>query len=322
MPPRYRERVTVNLVALSHSPLIDFVEPQDGVRDRVNAAIGEARHFVEELKPDLVVLFAPDHYNGFFYDMMPSFCLGARAEALGDFDTLSGPLSVDHDAAWQLHGEVLAQGVDLPISERMIVDHGFSQPLQFLFGALDAVPVVPIFINSVAYALNPVQRIRLLGEAVGNSLAGMKDRNILVVASGGLSHDPPVPRFVGAPERVQQALIDGRDISPEGRAKVEARTIAAAIAFARDEAPTVQPLNSAWDNELLDILASGNIRAIDAWTNEFFVEQAGNSSHEVRTWIAAYSALGANGPYENRFRFYEEIKEWIAGFAVTVATPV
>jgi 2,3-dihydroxyphenylpropionate 1,2-dioxygenase len=314
--------VTINLVALSHSPLIDFVEPQPGVRDRVDAAIGEARRFVEKLQPDLVVLFAPDHYNGFFYDMMPSFCLGARAEALGDFNTLSGPLSVDHDVAWKLHGDVLAQGVDLPISERMVLDHGFAQPLQFLFGALDAVPVVPIFINSVAYALNPVNRIRLLGEAVGHSLASLPDRNILVVASGGLSHDPPVPRFVGAPERVQNALIDGRDISPEGRAKVEARTIAAAVAFAKDEAPTMQPLNTVWDNDLLDILDSGQISRIDSWSNDFFAEQAGNSSHEVRTWIAAYAALGVAGPYRNTFRFYEEIKEWIAGFAVTIASPV
>lgn len=314
--------MTVNLVALSHSPLIEFVEPPAGTRDRVNDAIGVARDFIQKLNPDLVVVFAPDHYNGFFYDMMPSFCLGARAEALGDFNTLSGPLSVDHDAAWKIHGDVLAQGVDLPISERMVLDHGFAQPLDFLFGALDAVPVVPIFINSVAYALNPVQRIRLLGEAVGNSLQSMTDRNIVVIASGGLSHDPPVPRFVGAPERVQNALIDGRDISPEGRAKVEARTIAAAVAFAKDEAEFMQPLNSAWDNELLDILASGEISRIDAWTNEFFVEQAGNSSHEVRTWIAAYAALGAGGPYKVNYRFYEEIKEWIAGFAVTTASPI
>jgi 2,3-dihydroxyphenylpropionate 1,2-dioxygenase len=313
--------VNVNLVALSHSPLIEFVEPREGVRRRVEDAIGRARAFVEELQPDLVVVFAPDHYNGFFYDMMPSFCLGARAEALGDFNTLSGPLSVDHEAAWKIHGDVLAQGVDLPISERMMVDHGFAQPLQFLFGALDAVPVVPIFINSVAYALNPVRRIRLLGEAVGTSLLDMPDRNILIVASGGLSHDPPVPRFVGAPERVQNALIDGRDITPEGRAKVEARTISAAVAFARDEAPTMMPLNSAWDNELLDILDSGEVGRIDAWTNEYFVEQAGNSSHEVRTWVAAYAALSSFGPYTPQFRYYEEIKEWIAGFAVAIATP-
>ncbi len=84
----------------------------------------------------------------------------------------------------------------------------------------------------------------------------------------------------------------------------------------------MQPFNSAWDNELLDILDSGELSPIDAWTNDFFVEQAGNSSHEVRTWIAAYAALGVAGPYRNSFRFHEEIKEWIAGFAVTIASPM
>lgn len=308
----------INLVALSHSPLMEFVEPAPDTRARVEASFDVAREFLDEVKPDLAVVFAPDHYNGFFYDMMPSFCLGGKAEALGDFNTLSGPLSVDHDAAWQLHADILNDGVDLPISERMVVDHGFAQPLQILFDGLDRIPVVPIFINSVAYALNPVHRIRALGEAVGRSLL-KSGRNAVVIGSGGLSHDPPVPRYVGAPERIQAALTDGRDISPEGRAKVEARTIEAARAFARDEAPTMQPLNSAWDNECLDILASNRISEIDTWTNDFFVRQAGNSSHEVRTWIAAYAAMSAQGPYEMTYRYYEEIKEWIAGFAVTTA---
>lgn len=309
----------VNLVALSHSPLMEFVDPPAETRQRVESAFDVAREFIAGVKPDLAVIFAPDHYNGFFYDMMPSFCLGGKAEALGDFDTLSGPLSVDHDYAWQLHQDVLQDGVDLPISERMVVDHGFAQPLQILFGGLDRIPVVPIFINSVAYALNPVQRIRLLGEAVGRSLV-KSGRNAVVIGSGGLSHDPPVPRYVGSNERIQAALTDGRDITPEGRAKVEARTIAAAQAFARDEAEYMQPLNSAWDNEVLDLLAANRVDAIDAWSNDYFVQQAGNSSHEVRTWVAAYGAMAAQGPYEMRYRYYEEIKEWIAGFAVTTAS--
>lgn len=308
----------ISLIGLSHSPLMDFVDPPASTRARVEDSFQVARDFIAETEPELAVIFAPDHYNGFFYDMMPPFCLGGRASALGDFGTLSGDLSVDHDAAWQLHADVLADGVDLPISERMVVDHGFAQPLQILFGGLDRIPVVPIFINSVAYALNPVHRIRALGDAVGRSLL-RTGRNAVVIASGGLSHDPPVPRYVGAPERIQAALTDGRDITPEGRAKVERRTIEAARAFARDEAPTMQPLNSAWDNELLDLLASNRVSEIDSWTNDFFVRQAGNSSHEVRTWIAAYAAMSAQGPYTMNFRFYEEIKEWIAGFAVTTA---
>lgn len=46
---------------------------------------------------------------------------------------------------------------------------------------------------------------------------------------------------------------------------------------------------------------------------------AGNSAHEVRTWVAALSALSAVGDYTVRDRFYRPIKELIAGFGVLTA---
>ncbi|MFC7661462.1 hypothetical protein ACFQV8_40575 [Pseudonocardia benzenivorans] len=80
-----------------------------------------------------------------------------------------------------------------------------------------------------------------------------------------------------------------------------------------------EALNPEWDTALLDVLASGDLERIDAWPNDWFVEQAGHSSHEVRTWIAAYAALGAAGRYEVETSFYEAIPEWIAGFGLTTA---
>jgi hypothetical protein len=50
-------------------------------------------------------------------------------------------------------------------------------------------------------------------------------------------------------------------------------------------------------------------------------QTAGHSAHEVRTWIAAYSALGAIGSYTVGFSYYRPIKEYIAGFGITTATP-
>lgn len=47
-------------------------------------------------------------------------------------------------------------------------------------------------------------------------------------------------------------------------------------------------------------------------------KDAGNSAHEVRTWLAAFSALQASGPYESSF--YRPIPEFIAGFGVMTAT--
>ena len=72
------------LVTMSHSPLMGFTEPAPQARKRVDTALDGARAFIADFDPELVVLFGPDHYNGFFYDMMPSFCIGAAAESIGD----------------------------------------------------------------------------------------------------------------------------------------------------------------------------------------------------------------------------------------------
>ena len=82
---------------------------------------------------------------------------------------------------------------------------------------------------------------------------------------------------------------------------------------------TIQPLNPRWDLDLLDVLASGELDQVDSWGNDWFVENAGHSSHEVRTWIAAFAALSAAGTYQVRSSFYRAIPEWIAGFAVATA---
>ncbi len=52
---------------------------------------------------------------------------------------------------------VINSGIDLAVSYNMQVDHGFAQPLEFLLGGLDRLPVLPVFINGVAAPL-PVSR--------------------------------------------------------------------------------------------------------------------------------------------------------------------
>src|SRR6201993_2827116 len=214
--------MTTAAVGLSHSPLIGKNDPGTEVLARVDQAVEGARAFVGEFGPELVVLYAPDHYNGFFYKEMPPFCLATEAHAVGDFGSAAGPLSVDTGAAKALAQGLLDRGVDLTVSARMTVDHGFAQPLEVLFGGIDRVPVVPIFINGVATPLCPVSRIRALGKAIGESAAEL-GRRVLYIASGGLSHDPPVPVLDGAPPRVADALIEGHPPTPEQRTRGEGR---------------------------------------------------------------------------------------------------
>ena len=306
-------------VGLSHSPLIGKNDPPPDVLAAVKGAVEKARAFVRAFDPDLVVLYAPDHYNGFFYKEMPPFCLGTAADAVGDFGSAAGPLSVDADAASAIARGVLDRGVDLTVSARMTVDHGFVQPLETLFGGITSVPVVPIFVNGVATPLGPIGRVRTLGTAVGQAAAGL-GRRVLLVASGGLSHDPPVPVLDGAPPRVADALIEGRPPTPEQRAKAEGRVVRAGRDYAAGSTAMV-PINPAWDKLVLDTLEQGRLSDVDEWTVEWMGAEGGGSAHEVRTWIAAFASLAAAGEYEMTSRFYRAIPEWIAGFAVATAEP-
>ncbi|MTD55545.1 3-carboxyethylcatechol 2,3-dioxygenase [Amycolatopsis pithecellobii] len=306
------------VVTASHSPLMHTVAPRGDAQTAVDSAFAQARAFAAEFRPDLVVVIAPDHYNGMFYDLMPPFCVGTAAEAVGDYGTAQGPLAVDREAARHVVREVLAAGVDLAMSERMVVDHGFAQPLELLFGGIDAVPTVPVFINSVAVPFGPVCRTRLLGEALGRALLAL-ERRVLLVGSGGLSHDPPLPTLDGAPPEVAARLIAGRHPTPGERAGREARVRDAGLAVVAGE-PGPR-LNPAWDRAFLDLLAEGRLKATDTWTNAWITAEAGNSAHEVRTWLACYAALAAAGPYDMRSSFYRPIPEWIAGFGITTAEP-
>nr|WP_308054946.1 3-carboxyethylcatechol 2,3-dioxygenase [Streptomyces sp. LBUM 1486] len=186
-----------------------------------------------------------------------------------------------------------------------------------LFGGIDKVPVVPVFVNGVATPLGPVGRVRALGTAVGRAAAEI-DRRVLFLASGGLSHDPPVPVLDGAPPRVADALIEGRPPTPEQRARAEQRVVRAGRDYAAGSTEMI-PINPDWDNRFLDHVENGELAAFDTWTVEGMAKEGGNSAHEVRTWIAAFASLAATGPYDLASRFYEAVPAWIAGFAVATA---
>ena len=309
--------MSIQLKCLSHTPLRGLNDPGADVVAEVDAILAQSRAEVEAFDPELIVVFAPDHYNGLFYDLMPPFVIATAAESVADYQTLPGPLSIPKDIAMAMTRFILDSDIDIALSHRLQVDHGCTQTLEELTGSLTRYPVIPIIINSVAPPFGPYRRVRKLGEAVGRFLATLNKR-VLILGTGGLSHEPPVPLLAEAPEDIPNFLIAGRNPTPEARAARQARTIAAGQIFGTPACP-LTPLSAEWDLAFIDLLVQGRLPEIDQFDIESISKTAGRSTHEVRTWVAAFSASAATGSYTARQDYYRPINEWIAGYGVVSA---
>lgn len=310
----------IALCCMSHSPLLNLPGPSPDLRDDIDKALTQASDFAADFDPELVVIFAPDHYNGFFYRTMPPFCIGIKAQGVGDYGTHTGPLDVPEATAVACAEAVLSAGVDVAISADMDVDHGTVQPLEKLFGKATARPVIPIFINSVATPLGPLHRCRALGAAVGGYLTSL-DKRVLVVGSGGLSHDPPIPTLATATPQIVERIVHGRPMTTQQRSARQTAVMDAARAFADGES-SLRPLNPEFDEKFLAIVDSGHLDELDRWSNAFIAGEGGSSAHEIRNWVGAFAALAAAGRYRTEVRYYRPVPELIAGFAVRTAVAV
>ncbi|MEQ8698296.1 MAG: hypothetical protein RLT05_17295, partial [Bauldia litoralis] len=188
--------MTVELVCTAHSPIMACYAKAPDAFDEIEAAFASRAARIAAFDPELVVVFGTDHFNGVFLSQVPPFSVGLAAEAVDDIGGHPGKLNVPADLAAALVDAVRADGIDTAASHAMTVDHGFSQPMQRLLGALNRYPVIPIFVNGIIPPFVPFKRSRLLGEAVGRFVRSL-DVRVLVLGSGGMSHHPT--RYYPAP---------------------------------------------------------------------------------------------------------------------------
>lgn len=317
--------MAVKLICASHSPLMEFASPQRAEQEtNVRAAFEKMAAEVKAFDPTLIITFGPDHFNGFFYDLMPSFCVGIRATAAGDWNygAENNKINVPEETALNLVRRVLDEGVDVAYSYRMQADHGVTQPLHFLCdGQLDRYPTIPIFINGAAAPMPTTKRTVALGRAIGQFIKSLNLENerVLILGTGGLSHDPPTPQMGSVPPEVEEFLIAGRNPSTEARHARQAKIIAVGQKLAAGDISVAVPLNAAWDIALLETFKNADFAAIEAMTEAEIRRDGGRGGQEVRSWIAAFAALSELGEYQMTTQVYEAISEWIAGFGIVSA---
>ncbi len=310
--------MAVQLICCSHSPLMttDVEESEADVHASFFRELDSCARALHAFNPDLVVVFGPDHFNGFFYELMPSFCIGTAAVGTKDWHLESGPLRVPRELALSCIRFMQSRDFDLALSHDMKVDHGITIPLYKLTGALNRYNVLPVFINCAADPRPSFRRVRGFGEALGEFLAD-QDMRITLIGSGGLSHDPPTPRLDMSPPDVAQRLIKRQTPSQEELDARESRVVRAARDLVAGKGPCLPP-SEQWDRDFLSTFMAGKLSDFDRMSDVEIDRLAGFGAHEVRTWVAAASAAHKIGRLQTELRYYHLVPEWITGMGIVV----
>ena len=143
----------------------------------------------------MAVVFYNDHGLNFFLDKMPTFAVGAAAEysnadegwGIPTLPSTPGNL----DLSWHIINRLIADEFDIVTCQEMLVDHACSLPFKLFWPEHEVAPVqiVPININTVQFPLPTAKRVYKLGQAVGRAIQSWdSDKKVMVLASGGLSH--------------------------------------------------------------------------------------------------------------------------------------
>jgi protocatechuate 4,5-dioxygenase, beta chain len=152
------------------------------------------RHWLAEMKPDVVLVAYNDHGLNFFLDKMPTFAIGA-AESYSNADEGWGipqmpPFAGDVDLSWHLIEQLMAEEFDITTCQEMLVDHALTLPMALLWPDQNwPVKIVPVCVNTVLFPLPTAARCFKFGQAIGRAIESFPgDQKVLVMGTGGLSH--------------------------------------------------------------------------------------------------------------------------------------
>ena len=167
----------------------------------VFAGYARARKYLEDLKPDIVILVYNDHASAFSLEMIPTFAIGC-AEEFQPADEGWGPRPVPvvqghPELAGHLSQSLILDEFDITIVNKMDVDHGLTVPLSLLFGPVAKwpCPVVPLAVNVVQYPPPTGHRCFMLGKALRRAVKSFAgNQKVVIFGTGGMSHQLQGPR--------------------------------------------------------------------------------------------------------------------------------
>jgi len=219
-------------IGLSHvpsvGPVVDRGKQQDPAWKPLFDAYVPVREWLAKLKPDVAIVVYNDHVADFPFARYPTFALGAADEyAIADEGFGTRPLpAVAGDAELSIHlcEKLIEDEFDLVVCQEMGVEHGFLVPMNLCFPSTKSgwpVKSIPLQVNVVQHPLPTARRCLKLGQALRRAVESFpSDSKVVVLGTGGMSHQLQGRRFGFMNEKFDQWFMDELEKNPEGLAEI------------------------------------------------------------------------------------------------------
>jgi protocatechuate 4,5-dioxygenase beta chain len=225
-------------IGLSHvpsvGPVVDRNRTQEPAWKPLFDAYVPVREWLAQLKPDVAIVVYNDHAADFGFDKYPTFALGvAERYAIGDEGFGTRPLpEVKGDLDLSIHlseALIYEHEFDLTLCQEIAVEHGFLVPMNLCFPhgqgqeAMRGWPVraIPLQVNVIQHPLPTARRCFRLGYALRAAVESYPvDARVVVMGTGGMSHQLQGRRFGHVNEAFDQWFLDGLESDPAALAGI------------------------------------------------------------------------------------------------------
>jgi gallate dioxygenase len=189
----------IGAIASSHTPTIGFALDANKQQDAAWAPIFKAyepvQQWLAEKKPDVMLVIYNDHVTSFFFDHYSAFSLGIgdsyKAADEGGGARNLPPIAGHTGLARHIGQSLMADEFDMSFFQEKGLDHGCFSPLSILWPHEQQWPgkIVPLQIGVLQFPVPSARRCFKLGQGLRRAIESYpEDLNVVLVATGGLSH--------------------------------------------------------------------------------------------------------------------------------------
>ena len=250
----------IGAIASSHTPTIGFAldarKQDDPAWKPIFDAYIPIRAWLEDKRPDVLLMIYNDHITSFFFDHYSAFCLGVdESYPVADEGGGARPMpAIGGHAALSRHivQSLMTDEFDMSTFRNKGLDHGIFSPLSVLMdndGQGWPTKIVPLQVGVLQFPIPSTLRCYKLGQALRRAIESYpEDMKVAIVATGGLSHQ-----------------VHGERCGFN---------------------------NTPWDEEFLDLLEKDPV-ALTRLTHADYARLGGMEGSEVIMWLVMRGALSA-----------------------------